>query len=252
MRYFYPINMDQEEIQANARGDLSKAQIRILHQRRLLFLAATFGFGGIWISLFILLYLKLRDPSFLSSGELFFWIPIGLFWMWLLRRSPVQLANINIDLREGKVAEVAGRVIGRWRNTFGLIQHTRYEIQVAGEVFALSGSEFFQFTNQGDYRVVYSPRAKVFLGAVPITTPLDSDVAHAIQIDAVEDILGLLTPRELEILQRLADGLSNQEIADQLFLSLNTIKMYTSQIYRKMGVRRRTEAVALARQWKIL
>src|SRR5262249_12346619 len=45
-----------------------------------------------------------------------------------------------------------------------------------------------------------------------------------------------LTARELEILGMIADGLSNQEIADQLILSLGTVKWYTGQIYSKLGV----------------
>ena len=45
-----------------------------------------------------------------------------------------------------------------------------------------------------------------------------------------------LSDREHEILQRLADGLSDQEIADGLYLSLNTIKWYNRQIYAKLGV----------------
>lgn len=58
-----------------------------------------------------------------------------------------------------------------------------------------------------------------------------------------------LTDREIEILRCLNDGLSNQLIADQLFLSLGTVKWYTSQIYSKLQVTSRTQAVAKARQF---
>ncbi len=61
-----------------------------------------------------------------------------------------------------------------------------------------------------------------------------------------------LTGREVQILRLIAAGLSNQEIADQLFLTLSTIKWYTSMIYSKLGVRRRTEAVDRARALDIL
>ncbi len=56
----------------------------------------------------------------------------------------------------------------------------------------------------------------------------------------------LLNEREKEILRRLSIGSSDQQIADELFLSLNTIKWYNRQIYSKLGVRSRTQAIAHA------
>lgn len=61
-----------------------------------------------------------------------------------------------------------------------------------------------------------------------------------------------LSERELEVLQLLADGYSNQEIADKLFVSLNTIKTHISNLYSKMNVGRRTQAVQKARDLAIL
>ncbi len=52
-----------------------------------------------------------------------------------------------------------------------------------------------------------------------------------------------LTPREREILEYLADGWSNSEIADRLELSLRTVKFHLESLFRKLGVKRRTEAV---------
>ena len=66
----------------------------------------------------------------------------------------------------------------------------------------------------------------------------------------MEDQEPLLTPmnqREREILARLATGLSDQQIADELFLSLHTIKWYNRQIFSKLGVSRRTQAITKAR-----
>ncbi len=56
-----------------------------------------------------------------------------------------------------------------------------------------------------------------------------------------------LTEREQAILVRLSSGLTNQQIADELYLSLNTVKWYNRQIYSKLGVRNRTQAIAQAR-----
>jgi DNA-binding CsgD family transcriptional regulator len=52
-----------------------------------------------------------------------------------------------------------------------------------------------------------------------------------------------LSKRELEVLQLMANGLSNQEIASALFVSLNTIKTHTSKLFEKMDVKRRTQAI---------
>jgi DNA-binding CsgD family transcriptional regulator len=57
-----------------------------------------------------------------------------------------------------------------------------------------------------------------------------------------------LSKRELEIVGLLRQGLSNREIALELFLSLETIKWYNNQIYSKLGVNSRTQAVAKADQ----
>ena len=61
-----------------------------------------------------------------------------------------------------------------------------------------------------------------------------------------------LTERELEILRLIAEGLSNQEIGSQLYLSLNTVKAHTRNIYGKLGVNSRTQAAARARVLGIL
>jgi len=61
-----------------------------------------------------------------------------------------------------------------------------------------------------------------------------------------------LSERELEVLALLDQGLSNQEISDRLFVSLNTTKTHISRIYQKMGVSRRTQAVQKARELDII
>jgi len=61
-----------------------------------------------------------------------------------------------------------------------------------------------------------------------------------------------LSERELEVLQLIAEGLSNQEIATRLFLSLHTVKTHTRNIYSKLNAHNRTEAVARARTVGIL
>ena len=61
-----------------------------------------------------------------------------------------------------------------------------------------------------------------------------------------------LTPRELEILEALAAGLSNKEIADRLFVSENTVKTHAARVFAKLSARRRTQAVQLAKEAGII
>lgn len=61
-----------------------------------------------------------------------------------------------------------------------------------------------------------------------------------------------LTEREIEILERIAGGRPNQQIGDELFISLGTVKWYNNQIYTKLGVHNRTSAVAKARELNII
>jgi len=65
------------------------------------------------------------------------------------------------------------------------------------------------------------------------------------------DELGL-TPRELEILQLIADGLSNREIAEKLFVSENTVKTHSSRLFDKLSARRRTQAVQIGKAMRLI
>ena len=57
-----------------------------------------------------------------------------------------------------------------------------------------------------------------------------------------------LSGRELDVLKLMADGLSNQQIAERLFVSLNTVKTHVSNLFLKMEVARRTQAIEMAKR----
>jgi len=61
-----------------------------------------------------------------------------------------------------------------------------------------------------------------------------------------------ITPREFEVLELIALGLSNQEIADRLFVSLNTVKTHTSNVFSKLDAQRRTQAIQKAKELGLL
>ena len=57
-----------------------------------------------------------------------------------------------------------------------------------------------------------------------------------------------ITRRELEILELIANGMSNREIAEKLFVSENTVKTHSSRLFDKIGAKRRTQAVQLGKE----
>jgi DNA-binding CsgD family transcriptional regulator len=57
-----------------------------------------------------------------------------------------------------------------------------------------------------------------------------------------------ITPREHEVLRLIAEGLSNREIGERLFVSDGTVKTHSSRLFQKLGVERRVQAVAKARE----
>jgi two-component system, NarL family, response regulator LiaR len=61
-----------------------------------------------------------------------------------------------------------------------------------------------------------------------------------------------ITPRELEVLELIARGMSNREIAAKLYVSENTVKTHSSRVFDKLGARRRTQAVQLGKQFGLL
>ncbi len=61
-----------------------------------------------------------------------------------------------------------------------------------------------------------------------------------------------LSERELAVLRLISEGLSNQEIADRLVVALSTVKTHINNIYGKLGVESRTQALARAHELKLL
>jgi len=69
--------------------------------------------------------------------------------------------------------------------------------------------------------------------------------------DKKREDLGI-TPREFEILELIARGMSNREIAEKLFVSENTVKTHSSRVFDKLGAKRRTQAVQMGKEMGLL
>ena len=81
---------------------------------------------------------------------------------------------------------------------------------------------------------------------------LDSDDSPLLTAPASQILVEPLSDRELEVLQLVSQGLSNREISERLYLAIITVKGHNRNIFRKLQVRRRTEAVARARELGLL
>jgi LuxR family maltose regulon positive regulatory protein len=81
---------------------------------------------------------------------------------------------------------------------------------------------------------------------------LDAFGVGAAKPETAEKHEGLLSLREIEVLQSLARGLSYEEIGRQLFLSLNTIQSHVKSIYRKLQVNKRLHAIEKARELNLI
>ena len=87
---------------------------------------------------------------------------------------------------------------------------------------------------------------------VPVTVHVPVPVAGPFQRNEVRiEQLGI-TPRELEILEAIAAGFSNREIAERLFVSENTVKTHAGRLFDKLSAKRRTQVVQRAKEeWLI-
>jgi DNA-binding CsgD family transcriptional regulator len=78
---------------------------------------------------------------------------------------------------------------------------------------------------------------------VPVPVPAGPFVFNQAKADELS-----LTPREIEVLGLMAEGLSNKEMAERLFVSENTVKTHCSRVFDKLGAGRRTQAVQIGKQ----
>lgn len=87
---------------------------------------------------------------------------------------------------------------------------------------------------------------------VPLIEKGPSDEIEKEELKAQQLAETGISQREYEVLQLMAEGHTNQEIADQLFISLNTVKTHSSNLFAKLDVKRRTQAVQKGKELSLL
>jgi NarL family two-component system response regulator LiaR len=132
-----------------------------------------------------------------------------------------------------------------------LLQFVQYRfllIQYSVEIYA--GIVAAIFAGVGIWLGLKLTKPKVVVREVAVEVLVPAPVDFILD-EKKRDALGI-TPRELEILQLIAEGLSNKEIADRANVSENTVKTHTSRVFDKLGAGRRTQAVQIGKELRLI
>ena len=119
-------------------------------------------------------------------------------------------------------------------------------------VFVDEGGPMAQLLSEAAVRGITPDYTARLLAAFDAEGRIDSDDSPRLAAPASQPLIEPLSDRELEVLRLVAQGLSNREIGERLFLALITVKGHNRNTFRKLQVRRRTEAVARARELALL
>ena len=173
--------------------------------------------------------------------------------------QPISLALVDLGLPDGSGIQVIEKIRSLESNTMILVV-SAWSTQESLFSAIKAGATGYVLKERDDAEVLLSIRSILRGGA-----PIDPFIAREIlkQISEAEEPVqeqtaaespeqSILTSREREILDLVAQGLSNREIAEQLFVSRYTVESHIKHIYRKLAVTKRTKAVSTARSMGIL
>jgi DNA-binding CsgD family transcriptional regulator len=124
---------------------------------------------------------------------------------------------------------------------FLVVEHS---IEIYGGLIALL------FAGVGIWLGLKLTRKKEIVVVKEVPVPVVTPQAFALNEARLRD-LGI-TRRELEILELIAQGMSNREIAEKLFVSENTVKTHSSRLFDKLSAKRRTQAVQIAKEMGLI
>ena len=166
------------------------------------------------------------------------------------RRRAEERAWPDAQLGAEVLQAVALGVLGETSRAVDLLDGVLTGAEPEGFVrtFVDEGPPMARLLYEACSRGVHPAYVRQLLAAFPADRPAPALPTQAARIRLAEP----LSKRELEVLPLLADGLTNQEIADRLFLSLHTVKAHARTIYAKLGVNSRTQAAARGRDLGLL
>ncbi len=185
----------------------------------------------------------------------------------------VLLARGEIDAASALMEQVAQRAndTGQWRNLMEARMLLALASWLAGDTetatcmlhgaLTIGAPEGFVrvFLDEGE---VMADLLAHYLASKPASIASSREREHArgllvafgrtVDVPTLISPLDVLSPREADVLRLLATGRSNEEIAGDLVLALSTVKWHVAHIYRKLGVRGRMQAVARARELRLI
>lgn len=176
-----------------------------------------------------------------------------------IEQQPVSLALVDLGLPDGNGIELIEKLHAQDSNAMILVI-SAWSTQESLFSAIKAGATGYVLKERDDVEVKLSIRS-ILRGGAPIDPFIAQEILKQISaavIPAVADQkiidadMELLTSRETEILNLVAQGMSNREIAEQLFVSKYTVESHIKHIYRKLSVSKRTKAVSAARSLGIL
>ncbi|WP_180103699.1 response regulator transcription factor [Acinetobacter sp. YH12134] len=177
-----------------------------------------------------------------------------------IEEQPVSLALVDLGLPDGNGIELIEQLRAKDSNVLILVI-SAWSTQNSLFSAIQAGATGYVLKERDDTEVIMAIRS-ILRGGAPIDPFIAREILSQISVQKPQEIakpfkqpdedIEQLTNREHEILNLVAQGLSNREIAEQLFVSRYTVESHIKHIYRKLSVSKRTKAVSTARSLGIL
>ena len=176
-----------------------------------------------------------------------------------IEQQHISLALVDLGLPDGNGIELIEKLRAQDSSALILVI-SAWSTQESLFSAIKAGATGYVLKERDDAEVLLSIRS-ILRGGAPIDPFIAQEILKQISASVItgakdgkslDSDVALLTNRETEILDLVAQGMSNKEIAEQLFISKYTVESHIKHIYRKLSVTKRTKAVSTARSLGIL
>lgn len=176
-----------------------------------------------------------------------------------IEQQHISLALVDLGLPDGNGIELIEKLRAQDSSALILVI-SAWSTQESLFSAIKAGATGYVLKERDDAEVLLSIRS-ILRGGAPIDPFIAQEILKQISASVItaakdgkslDSEVAILTNRETEILDLVAQGMSNKEIAEQLFVSKYTVESHIKHIYRKLSVTKRTKAVSTARSLGIL
>lgn len=177
----------------------------------------------------------------------------------IVQQQPIALALVDLGLPDGSGISIIEKIREQDAQALILVV-SAWSTQDSLFTAIQAGATGYVLKERDDVEVALAIRS-ILRGGAPIDPFIAREILKQIPVPAIAPVVGqsksasdqeTLTHREQEILSLVAQGLSNREIAEQIYVSRYTVESHIKHIYRKLSVSKRTKAVSTARHLGIL